>query len=85
MNKKAKKMFYSWFDFILGVGQIGSIIMAIYRFVLLMAYTTRDTPYNIEELAAPIALWFFIAGVVSIIRDKIEYDDFNDELCDEEE
>ncbi len=80
-----KNKLYSWIDLILGVGQIGSIIMAVYKFVLLMAYATQDTPCSIEELAAPIAWWFFIAGVVSMIRDKIEYDDFDDELHDEEE
>lgn len=80
-----KNKLYSWIDLILGVGQIGSIIMAVYKFVLLMTYATQDTLCSIEELAAPIALWVFIAGVVSMIRDKIEYDDSDYEFYDYKE
>lgn len=80
-----KKKIYSWIDFVFGVSQIGSIIMAAYRFVILMERTTQDTPYDIKELAAPIALWVFIAGVASMIRDKIDYDNYDDEFYDEEE
>lgn len=80
-----KEKLYSWIDLILGVGQIGSIIMAVYKFVLLIEYTARDTSCNFKELTAPIALWVFIAGVVSMIRDKIEYDDSDYEFYDYKE
>ena len=80
-----KNKLYSWIDFILGVGQIGSVIMVVYKFVLLIEYTARDTSYNFKELATPIALWAFIAGVASLIREKIDDDDFDDESYDYEE
>lgn len=89
MKNKTRKMLYSCFDLILGICQIGSIVMAVYKFITMMVCTYDSVALNAEVFIAPIAAWAFIAGCIALVRFKIEDGLFdfvyNDECLDDEE
>lgn len=89
MKNETRKMLYSCFDLILGICQIGSIVMAVYKFITMTVCATNDFAQGAEALFAPIAAWAFIAGCIALVRFKIEDGLFdfvyNDECLDDEE
>lgn len=89
MKNKTRKMLYSCFDLILGICQIGSIVMAVYKFITMIVCATDDFAQGAEVLFAPIAAWAFIAGCIALVRFKIEDGLFDfvddDEYLDDED